>query len=72
MDVVNASVDPTHLDQLVDSMFKLEGEEETQFLCFEDFCSIMMDLDEKDGLLSEVNNVFKGKFTVLHCALNLV
>ena len=61
MDVVSASVDPTNLDELVDSMFKIEGGEEKEFLYFEDFGSIMMDLDKKDGLLSDVNNVFKGR-----------
>lgn len=63
MDVVSASVDPTNLDELVDSMFKIEGGEEKEFLYFEDFGSIMMDLDKKDGLLSDVNNVFKGRLT---------
>lgn len=61
MDVVSASVDPTNLDELVDSMFKIDGGEEKEFLYFEDFRSIMMDLDKKDGLLSDVNNVFKGR-----------
>ena len=65
MDVVSASVDPTNLDELVDSMFKIEGGEEKEFLYFEDFGSIMMDLDKKDGLLSDVNNVFKGRLTFL-------
>ena len=61
MDVVSASVDPTNLDELVNSMFKTEGGQEKEFLHFEDFGSIMMDLDKKEGLLSDVNNVFKGQ-----------
>ncbi|CAB4031878.1 dual oxidase 1 precursor, partial [Paramuricea clavata] len=69
MDVVSASVDPTNLDELVDSMFKTEDGEEKEFLYFEDFGSIMMDLDKKDGLLSDVNNVFKGATdTITSCA----
>ena len=64
MDVVSASVDPTNLDELVGSMFKTEDGEEKEFLAFEDFGAIMMDLDKKDGLLSDVNNVFKGTIPV--------
>lgn len=57
MDVVGASVDPANLDELVNSMFKTEDGVEKEFLVFEDFESIM---DKKDGVLSDVNNVFKG------------
>ena len=55
MDVVNASVDSGNLDQLVQSMFT-----EKDFLNFDDFGNIMLDLDKKQGLLSDVSNVFKG------------
>lgn len=59
MDVVNASVDAENLDQLVESMFTTESGEK-EFLNFEDFGTIMLDLDKKQGLLSDVSNVFKG------------
>ena len=59
MDIVNASVDSENLEQLVESMFTKKGGE-VEFLNFDDFGAIMLDLDKQQGLLSDVSNVFKG------------